>query len=166
ALYIRRKNPRVTIYPILDGGGQERGLRPGTLNVPGIVGFGKACEIASGYLTKFQLIQKLRDNLENELLKFKGVKINGINTNRLPNTSNLTFANFKADTLISAIKEIAISTGSACTSAIPEPSHVLKAMGLSEEEAFGSIRISLGRQTTAKEIEFVIEAFGRFFKNR
>jgi cysteine desulfurase len=164
ALYIRRKNPRVTLLPVLDGGGQEKGLRPGTYNVPGIVGLGKACELAASDFSEIECIKELRDKLEEGLLKIKGALINGSRNSRLPNTLNISFKGFRADSIISGIKSIAVSTGSACTSAIPEPSHVLKAMGLSDEEAYASIRFSLGRYTTMQEIEETIALIKHFVK--
>lgn len=163
ALYIRRKNPRVALLPILDGGGQEKGFRPGTLNVPGIVGLGKACEIAFNSVEEANRIKKLRDKLEEGLLRVKASKVNGHKEKRLPNTLNIAFPGLRADSLITGIKEIAISTGSACTSALPEPSHVLTAMGLSKEEVYGSVRFSLGRFTTMEEIETTVRLFEEYF---
>jgi cysteine desulfurase len=166
ALYIRRKNPRVTLLPILNGGGHEKGLRPGTLNVPGIVGLGKACEISEKYLRDGDYTEALRNELEKGLLNIKGAKVNGASAVRLPNTCSVTFPDFKSTSIISDMKEIAVSMGSACTSASPEPSHVLQAMGLSEMEIYGTIRISLGRTSTANEIKTVLELFYRFFEHQ
>ncbi len=152
ALYVRRKDPRVRLIAQTDGGGHEDGLRSGTLNVPGIVGFGKACTLASD--TK--RIGSLRDKLENTMLDMEGTKLNGDKNNRLPNVTNIAFAN--APELLRTIRgKVAASSGSACSSASPEPSHVLKAMGLNDEMAHNSIRFSLGKNTTEKEIEFVIQ---------
>jgi cysteine desulfurase len=156
ALYVRRKNPRVKVTAQIDGGGHERGMRSGTLHVPGIVGFGKACEVCKVEMKKeSERIKILRDKLENDLLRLKNVSVNGNRDNRMYNVSNLNFKN-GGDTIISAIqKNIAISSGSACTSASPEPSHVLKAMGLADEQAHSSLRFSVGRFTTEEEIDYV-----------
>lgn len=156
ALYVRRKDPRVTIEPLIHGGGHERGLRSGTLNVPGIVGLGKACDISKNYYTETEMI---RNEFEETLLKKFGarIRINGKNSPRIPNTSNITFP-FKAVDFIKHTKEkLAIATGSACTSAENTPSHVLTAMGLSKQEAERSIRFSLGKNTTSEEMDRVIE---------
>jgi cysteine desulfurase len=150
ALYVRRKNPRVSLIAQIDGGGHERGLRSGTLNVPGIVGLGEACAICN--FNAYDKIKLLRDEFENRMLQLKDVFINCKDSPKLPNTSNITIKGIKADALISRIPDIAIATGSACTSALAHPSHVLTAMGLSAEEAYGSIRISLGKYTTQEEI--------------
>jgi cysteine desulfurase len=156
ALYVRRKNPRVKVTAQIDGGGHERGMRSGTLHVPGIVGFGKACEVCKVEMKKeSERIKILRDKLENDLLSLKNVSVNGNRDNRMYNVSNLNFKN-GGDTIISAIqKNVAISSGSACTSASPEPSHVLKAMGLADEQAHSSLRFSVGRFTTEEEIDYV-----------
>lgn len=153
ALFVRRKNPRVTLVPQLDGGGHEHGLRSGTLNVPGIVGLGAAAELVVRELwDDNQRISLLRSRLEQELITRCGAKVNGNTRHRLPNTTNLCFPGLRASELISACPQLAISTGSACSSALPEPSHVLRAMGLSEADAYASIRISLGRMTTEEEV--------------
>jgi cysteine desulfurase len=158
ALFVRRKNPRITLSPIIHGGGHERGLRSGTLNVPGVVGLGKACEIAEKEMWEdAQRISRLRTALEQNLLSLKNVFVNGSIRHRLPNVSNLSLQYIKADSLIAKIPDIAVSTGSACTSAIPEPSHVLRAMGVPDEMAYSSIRFSLGRFTTKEEIDSVSE---------
>ncbi|MDQ3190764.1 MAG: IscS subfamily cysteine desulfurase [Bacteroidota bacterium] len=157
ALYIRRKNPRVSLVPLLEGGGHERGLRSGTLNVPGIAGFGKACEIAKNEMDANLSIRILRDKLQQSLLQLKGSKINGSIEKRLPNTLNISFEGIKAENLIIKARELAFSTGSACTSAVMEPSHVLKAMGVSTENAYGAIRFSLGKYTTEEQINLAIE---------
>jgi len=158
ALYIRRKDPRVTLFPQMDGGGHERGLRSGTLNVTGIVGLGKACEIAGAEMWEDSArISKLRTRLEQLLCELPDTSINGSIKNRLFNTTNICFQGVRSETIISKIPNIAIAMGSACTSAIAEPSHVLKAMGLSSEDSYSSIRFSLGKQTTEEEIKETIE---------
>lgn len=157
ALYIRRKNPRVTLIGQIDGGGHEKNLRSGTLNVPGIVGLGKACELAGeSYWEDSSRLSYLRTVLEQRLTENGKVFINGSIKNRLPNTSNLCFKGLKAEKLLLLMPEIALATGSACTSALPEPSHVLLSMGLSNDDAFSSIRFSLGRFTTEDEINYVV----------
>ncbi|MES2591140.1 MAG: aminotransferase class V-fold PLP-dependent enzyme [Bacteroidota bacterium] len=162
ALYVRRKNPRVTLFPQMDGGGHERGLRSGTLNVPGIVGLGKACEIAKQEMWEDAVrISKLRTKLEQHLCDLKDVFINGSTKNRLFNVSNLCFPGVRSETLIKKLPAIAVAMGSACTSAIAKPSHVLKAMGLSDEDTYSSIRFSLGKYTTVTEIDEVIDVMNR-----
>ncbi len=163
-LFVKRKNPRVTLIGQIDGGGHERNLRSGTLNVPGIVGFTKAAQICSEELLDISgTISILRTRLEQALCD-KGASINGSIKNRLPNTSNLNFHHHKATEIMKALPNIALATGSACSSALSEPSHVLSAMGLNEKEAFASIRFSLGRFTTGEEIEYVVEEFERQLK--
>ena len=159
ALYVRRKNPRVTIKSQIDGGGHERNMRSGTLNVPGIVGFGKAAKLAGLEMKKRQEnLQLLRDKLESSLLQLGSVKINGNSGHRLPSTGNLCFGGINGTNLLAAIsKKIAVSSGSACTSASTDPSHVLNAMGLTDEEARNSIRFSLGIMTTKQEIDLAIK---------
>ena len=158
ALYVRRKNPRVSLAAQIDGGGHERGLRSGTLNVPGIVGLGKACEIARQEMWEDAArISKLRTKLEQHLCDLNNTFINGSTKHRLFNTTNITFQGIRSETLIKKIPNIAVAMGSACTSAIAEPSHVLKAMAIAEEDAYSSIRFSLGKYTTEAEIETVIE---------
>jgi cysteine desulfurase len=158
ALYVRRKNPRVSLFPQIDGGGHERGLRSGTLNVTGIVGLGKACEIARQEMWEDAArISKLRTKLEQYLCDLPNVFINGSTKNRLFNTTNICFQNIRSESLINKIPTIAVAMGSACTSAVAEPSHVLKAMGLSDEDSYSSIRFSLGKYTTDEEIKEVIE---------
>lgn len=158
ALYVRRKNPRVKLAAQMDGGGHERGMRSGTLNVPGIVGLGKAAEICMlEQEEEAKRISRLRDKLEQGLLQVEGTSLNGDNNHRLPNVTNIAFKDIESDGLIMAInKNIAVSSGAACSSATPEPSHVLKALGLSDELANSSIRFSLGRFTTEEEIDYVI----------
>lgn len=159
ALYVRRKNPRVKLIAQIDGGGHERGMRSGTLNVPGIVGFGKAAEICKSEMKNdLHLTMQLRDKLENALLSLGEVFINGSKGSRLPNVTNLSFKNVEGQALMMSInKEIAVSSGSACTSASLEPSYVLKALGLDDELAHGSIRFSLGRFTSKEEIDYAIQ---------
>jgi cysteine desulfurase len=149
--------------PQIDGGGHEKGLRSGTLNVPGIAGFGKACEICRGEMEREGArLAKLRDRLEKEMKKMDGVRVNGDLQNRLPHVSHLSFSQVDAEALLMDLhKEIAVSTGSACSSATLEPSHVLKAMGLDDEAARGSLRFSLGRFTTEEEIDYVVERVKR-----
>jgi|HubBroStandDraft_3_1064219.scaffolds.fasta_scaffold67511_2 cysteine desulfurase len=157
-LYVRRKNPRVRLAAQINGGSHEMGMRSGTLNVPGIVGLGKACELSQDNLSvESNSIASLRNYLEESLLKLKGCFRNGPEINRLPQVTNLRFANCRAsDLMIHMNKDIAVSSGSACSSASPEPSHVLIAMGLTEEEAHSSIRFSLGRFTTKEELDYAI----------
>jgi cysteine desulfurase len=159
ALYVRRKNPRVRISPIVFGGGHERGMRSGTLNVPGIVGFGKAAELVMKLLPEeSKRVQGMRDRLHSEILKqLDEVTLNGHPEKRLPNNLNLSFAYVEGEALMMAIPEIAVSSGSACTSASLEPSYVLKAIGVGEELAHSSIRFGLGRFTTDAEIDFAVE---------
>ena len=159
ALYVRRKNPRVKLTAQIDGGGHERGMRSGTLNVPGIVGFGKACELCRIELMKdAERIRGLRDKLEAELLNMEEVFLNGSSENRLPNTSNLSFNYTESEGLILGInKNIAVSSGSACTSATLEPSYVLKAIGVNDELAKAAIRFGLSRFSTEAEIDYTID---------
>jgi len=162
ALYVRRKNPRVTLYPQIDGGGHERGLRSGTLNVTGIVGLGKACEIAQQEMWDDSIrISKLRTKLEQHLCDLPNVFINGSTKHRLFNVTNITFQGVRSETLINKTPNIALAMGSACTSAIAEPSHVLKAMGMSDEDSYSAVRFSLGKYTTEAEINEVIEIVNR-----
>jgi cysteine desulfurase len=162
ALYVRRKNPRVRLIGQIDGGGHERGMRSGTLNVPGIAGFGKAAEICLKEMSdEAKKTSSLRDKLENALLNIGGVAVNGSKQHRLPNTTNLSFKNVEGQALMMSNKDIAVSTGSACTSASLEPSYVLQALGLSDELAHSSIRFSLGRFTTEEEINYVIRQFSK-----
>ncbi len=153
ALFVRRKNPRVTLISQMHGGGHERGLRSGTLNVPGIVGLGSAAEFAANeWWDNAQKLSTWRTKFEWKLTALENVFVNGSIRNRLPNTCNVSIGGIKGDTLIAKLPLLAFSTGSACTSALPEPSHVLKAMGLSESEAYSSIRISLGKDSTEDEV--------------
>lgn len=153
ALYLNKRN-RVNIEPVFFGGGQEKNLRPGTLNVPGIVGFGKAAELALAEIEgEMKRIKALRDKLENSLQEIEGLKINSQDSERLPNTVNFSVEHIDGTRLIRKLNRLAISRGSACSSNLVKPSHVLKAMGLSDELALASVRISLGRNTTEEEIE-------------
>jgi cysteine desulfurase len=158
ALYVRRKNPKVRLTAQMNGGNHEMGLRSGTLNVPAIVGFGKACELAAeNQLAEGNSIGTLRDYLEHSLIKIGGCVRNGGISPRLPHVTNLQFSNCRASDLMSRMnKQMAVSSGSACSSISPEPSHVLMAMGLTEDEAHSSIRFSLGRFTTREELDYII----------
>ena len=160
ALYVRRKNPRVSLIAQMDGGGHERNLRSGTLNVPGIAGLGKACAIATEELTAdLQRITHLRDTLQAALLQhYPQARINGSLTHRLPNTLNIAFPGIDSTALLKRLATtVAAASGSACTSAVPEPSHVLKALGLDDATAHSSLRFSLGKPTTAPEIQLAIQ---------
>jgi cysteine desulfurase len=167
ALYVRGRNPRVRLSAQLDGGGHERGLRSGTLNVPGIAGFGEACAICGREMDgEARRLATLRDRLMHRLLaELEDVFVHGSRERRLPHNLNLSFAGVEASTLMMSVKEIAVSSGSACSSATPEPSHVLRAIGVPNDLARGAIRIGLGRFNTEEEIEYVagrlIEAVGR-----
>ncbi|MDT0687697.1 cysteine desulfurase family protein [Autumnicola psychrophila] len=156
ALYINKKN-QVEIEPQYFGGGQEKGMRPGTLNVPGIVGFGKAAEIiSSGIENESMRIMKMRQKIESELRKISGAVINSENSDRLPNTTNISFKDIEGELLLRKLNSLAISRGSACNSNTVKPSHVLKAMGLSDDLASSSIRISLGRKSNMEDIDFAV----------
>jgi cysteine desulfurase len=161
ALYIRRKDPRVRVMAQIDGGGHERGSRSGTLNVPAIVGLGKAAEISMAKMdVEAVQLGSLRDGLERVLLQLNGTRINGSVASRMPHVSNISFEKIKAERLVSLLNsEIAFSVGSACTSASKEPSHVLQAMGFDEERIKGSVRLSLGRYTTKAEVDFAVAKF-------
>ena len=159
AIYVRRRNPRVLLSPLIDGGGHERGMRSGTLNVPGIVGFGKAAEIAKEDLAEesariFSLRERLRQKLQENLDE---VFINGDLDQRVPGNLNMSFAYVEGESLLMGIEDIAVSSGSACTSASLEPSYVLKAMGVGEDLAHTSIRFGLGRFNTEDEVDQVAE---------
>ncbi len=160
ALYVRRKNPRVKVTAQIDGGGHERGMRSGTLNVPGIVGFGKACEICMLDMeADTKRISKMRDHLETELLKLEEAYVNGSREHRLPHVANISFKHVEGEGLLMGFnKNIALSSGSACTSASLEPSYVLKALGLGDDLAHSSLRFGLGRFTTDEQIEYTIKA--------
>ncbi|MDQ3683074.1 MAG: aminotransferase class V-fold PLP-dependent enzyme, partial [Bacteroidota bacterium] len=159
ALYVRRKGPRVKVTAQMDGGGHERGMRSGTLNVPGIVGFGKACELCMNEMQQdAERLRKLRDKLENALLSLEEAYLNGSQEHRLPHVSNISFKYVEGEGLLMGFnKEIALSSGSACTSASLEPSYVLKALGLGDDLAHSSLRFGLGRYTTEEQIDYTIE---------
>jgi cysteine desulfurase len=157
ALYVRRRNPRVQITPQIDGGGHERGMRSGTLNVPGIVGLGAACEVAKREMAEESTrLSFLRDKLKNKLMaELDEVYINGSIAHRLPHNLNLSFAYVEGESLLMGINDVAVSSGSACTSATLEPSYVLKALGAGDDLAHSSIRFGIGRFNTEEEIDYV-----------
>jgi cysteine desulfurase len=158
-LYVRRKNPRVRLVAQIDGGGHERGMRSGTLNVPGIVGLGKACELCETELDKdTRHTSELRDEFERRIFAaLDHVHLNGDKQHRLPNNSNLSFNYVEGESLIMGVKDVAVSSGSACTSASLEPSHVLRSMGVGDELAHSSIRFGFGRFTTKEQVDFAVE---------
>jgi cysteine desulfurase len=160
ALYVRRKNPRVKVTAQMDGGGHERSMRSGTLNVPGIVGFGKAAELCKQEMAaEAARLSILRDKLENALLQLEEAYLNGHKENRLPHTTNISFKHVEGEGLLMGFnKNIALSSGSACTSASLEPSYVLKALGLGDDLAHSSLRFGLGRFTTEEQIDYTIKA--------
>jgi cysteine desulfurase len=157
ALYVRRKNPRVQLVAQIDGGGHERGMRSGTLNVPGIVGLGKACEIAFNEMEQeSKYLIGLRDSLRDQIFaELDEVYINGSTEHRLPGNMNISFAYVEGESLLMGINDIAVSSGSACTSATLEPSYVLKALGAGDDLAHSSIRFGLGRFNTQAEVDYV-----------
>jgi cysteine desulfurase len=157
ALYVRRRNPRVQITAQIDGGGHERGMRSGTLNVPGIVGLGAACEIAKDEMPEeFRRLSFLRNKLKNKLMgELDEVYINGSMEHRLPHNLNLSFSYVEGESLLMGLNDIAVSSGSACTSATLEPSYVLKALGADDDLAHSSIRFGIGRFNTEEEIDYV-----------
>lgn len=159
ALYVRRKNPRVRLAPLLDGGGHERGMRSGTLNVPGIVGFARAVELALAEReAEERRLTRLRDKLRDQIMSgLDRVFLNGHREKRLPGNLNLSFAYVEGESLMMEMKEVALSSGSACTSASLKPSHVLLALGVSDDLAHSSIRFGLGRFTTEEEVEYVAD---------
>lgn len=159
ALYVRRKGPRVQLTAQMDGGGHERGMRSGTLNVPGIVGLGAACEIAQKEMPEESVrLRGLRDKLRAKLeANLEEVYINGTMEHRLPNNLNMSFAYVEGESLLMGINDIAVSSGSACTSATLEPSYVLKALGLGDDLAHTSIRFGLGRFNTEEEVDYVAQ---------
>jgi cysteine desulfurase len=160
ALYVRRKQPRVRPAAQMDGGGHERGMRSGTLNVPGIVGLGKACELAGAEMAATApRLAALRNRLEKSLLSLEAATVNGSAEHRLPHVSNMAFAYTEGNALLTALnQDIAVSSGSACTAALPEPSHVLTAMGLPDELAHSSLRFSISRFTTEEEVDHAVKA--------
>src|SRR5690606_32843170 len=158
ALYIKRRNRRVQVEPLLHGGGQENHLRAGTLNVPGIVGFGAAVFKAQELMSFESLrLQELRDYLETEILKIAQTYSNGSSDSRLPHVLNIAIRFLKAEQLMAKLGNIAMASGSACSTGSLEPSHVLLAMGLEKDDAHASIRLSLGRFTTKEEIETTVQ---------
>ena len=158
ALYVRRKGPRVKVTAQMDGGGHERGMRSGTLNVPGIVGFGKACELCMQEMeSEAKRLSALRDKLQTSLLELEESYVNGNVEHRLPHVANISFKYVEGEGLMMAMKDLAVSSGSACTSASLEPSYVLKSLGLSDDLAHSSIRFGLGRFTTEEEVDYAIE---------
>jgi cysteine desulfurase len=159
ALYVRRKNPRVKLAALIDGGGHEKAMRSGTLNVPGIVGLGKACELCKQKLFEEpSRLALLRNRLEKGLLAIEGTYVNGSIEHRLPNTTNIAFKDVEGNALMIGLqKDIAVSSGSACTSASLEPSYVLKALHLEDSLAKSSLRFSVGRYTTGEEIDYVVK---------
>lgn len=157
ALYVRRKNPRVKVTSQMDGGGHERGMRSGTLNVPGIVGLGKACELCRLEMESEAIrLSGLRDKLESTLNQMEESYVNGNTQHRLPHVANISFKYVEGEGLMMAMSDLAVSSGSACTSASLEPSYVLKSLGLSDDLAHSSIRYGLGRFTTEEEIDQAI----------
>jgi cysteine desulfurase len=164
-LYVRQRGNKVSLTPQVHGGGHEQGLRSGTLNVPGIIALEKACEIAQSEMKSNQsTITEMRDYLESELLKLPNTFLNGDSDNRIFNTSNICFKGQDANILIGRMKNVAVSNGSACSSAVVEPSHVLRAMGLSDDEAFASLRFSLGKYNNYNEIDAVLKFIKVFVK--
>jgi cysteine desulfurase len=163
ALYVRRKNPRVKVTAQMDGGGHERGMRSGTLNVPGIVGFGKACELCRLEMeSDTARISKLRDKLETELMKLEEAYVNGSREYRLPHVTNISFKYVEGEGLLMGFNQnIALSSGSACTSASLEPSYVLKALGLGDDLAHSSLRFGLSRFTTEEEIDYTVQSISQ-----
>lgn len=158
ALYVRRKGPRVKVTAQMDGGGHERGMRSGTLNVPGIVGLGKACELAGQEMeSEAKRLSGLRDKLQSALTVLEESYVNGNVEHRLPHVANISFKYVEGEGLMMAMKDLAVSSGSACTSASLEPSYVLKSLGLSDDLAHSSIRFGLGRFTTEEEVDYAIE---------
>ncbi|MGP0063714.1 MAG: cysteine desulfurase family protein [Isosphaeraceae bacterium] len=163
ALYIRRHDPQVRLQPLFDGGGHERGFRSGTLPVPLIVGLGTAVELAAGRLPEeSRHLLELRERLHEGLAgRLPGIRLNGHPTDRLPGNLNLSFVDVDGEALMMAMRDVAVSSGSACSAADPEPSHVLLAMGLNEDLARSSLRFGLGQFTTPEEIDFAIEAVAK-----
>src|SRR6202453_2172294 len=159
ALYVRRRNPRVQLAAQMDGGGHERGMRSGTLNVPSIVGFGEACAIAKAEMAdESKRLEYLRDKMKDRLLaSLDEVYINGTMEHRLPNNLNISFAYVEGESLLMGINDIRVSSGSACTSATLEPSYVLKALGAGDDLAHSSIRFGLGRFNTEAEVDYVAD---------
>jgi cysteine desulfurase len=159
ALYVRRKDPRVEVAAIIDGGGHERGMRSGTLNVPGIVGLGKACEICQKEMPEeIERLRSLRDKLREAIMgRLDGTAVNGSIAHRLPNNLNLSFSGVEGDALLMGINDVAVSSGSACTSAMIEPSYVLRSLGVSDDLSHSSIRFGLGRFNSEEEVKYVAD---------
>jgi cysteine desulfurase len=159
ALYVRRRSPRIPLAPMIDGGGHERGARSGTLNVPGIVGFGRAAELCREEMAaEGARLRRLRDRLSQRLhANLDGICVNGSTEHRLPHNLNVSFAAVEGESLLMGINDVAVSSGSACTSASREPSHVLKALGAGDDLAYSSIRFGLGRWTTEEEVDYVAD---------
>lgn len=159
ALYVRRRKPRIRLTAIQEGGGQERGFRSGTLNVPGIVGLGKACELCAAEMDdERERLLALRQKIETSITsQLDTVQVNGQADKRLPNMTNISFGFVEGESMMMAIKEIAVSSGSACTSASLEPSYVLKSLGIGDDLAHSSLRLSMGRYTTEAEVDYAIE---------
>jgi cysteine desulfurase len=166
AIYVRSKGPRVRLTAIIDGGGHERGMRSGTLNVPGIVGFGAACEISGKEMQdEAQHLKQLRDKLQAGIFeRLDEVYLNGHPTERLPGNLNVSFAYVEGESLLMGISDVAVSSGSACTSATLEPSYVIRALGTNEELAHSSIRFGLGRFNTEEEVDYVTERVSKEVK--
>lgn len=163
ALYVRAQDPRVRLQPILDGGGHERAFRSGTLNVPGIVGFGKACEIAQQEMALESVrLGVLRDRLEQGLLnRIEGTSVNGDVTRRLPHVTNMCFGQVDTERLMLSVPEVAVSAASACTAAGARSSHVLKCLGLADLKIHTCLRMSVGRATTAEQVDYVVDRFAQ-----
>jgi cysteine desulfurase len=163
ALYVRRRDPHVRLDPLFDGGGHERGMRSGTVNVPGAVGMGRACELGGELMTEEAArTQSIRQQLYEGLMeRLDGVTLNGHPIARLPGNLNVSFVAVRGDALLTSMRQIAVSSGSACTSASPEPSYVLKALGVDDELAHASIRFGIGRFNTAEEIDYAVEEVTR-----
>jgi cysteine desulfurase len=167
ALYVRRRNPRVKLSAQMDGGGHERGMRSGTLNVPGIVGLGTACAIAAEEMEKESTrLRGLRDRLLTGIEgALDGVHVNGSMAHRLPHNLNLSFAHVDSESLLMGLHDVALSTGSACSSATIEPSHVLRALGTGDDLAHGAVRFGLGRFNTEEEVDYVVERLAAVVRN-
>jgi cysteine desulfurase len=163
ALYVRRQGPRVRLEPLFDGGGHERGLRSGTVAVPGVVGLGVSCELAGEEMAaEAERLTRLRERLRAGIMgQLEDVFLNGHPTERLPGNLNLSFAYLEGEALLMCLRDVAVSSGSACTSADPEPSYVLRALGVPDDLARGSLRFGLGRFTTEEEVDYAAAAVAR-----
>lgn len=165
ALYVRKKNRKIQLEPLIRGGGQEKGLRGGTYNVPGIVGLGMACKLCNEHHQgEAERLEKLRSYLESALLNIDETFINSANAERLPNVSNIAIRFIKAEQLMASLKNVAMSSGSACATGSLDPSHVLMAMGLDKEDAHSSLRFSLGRFNTEAEIDLTVDMLNQKIK--